>query len=206
MMIKILTVLKSGKEFNAKHVYAIQDMCRRHIHEHEFDFYCLTDLHNLNCNTINLEHGWPTWWSKIELFKIKGPVLYFDLDMIITNNIDCIISSVKNYDFIGLHDQWHPEDINSSMMYWKNDMSALYNDFIVNPRQNINKFKGDQDYISSKITDRSYIQDVAPGQVMSYKANLNDGEDFDKYKHNIVFFHGPPRPWEQNIIPYNYEV
>jgi hypothetical protein len=69
-MLTICTVLRSGGEFKPEHVYTMQDMCYQYIKKHEFTFQCLSNLQDLNCNTINLSHNWPKWWSKIELFNI----------------------------------------------------------------------------------------------------------------------------------------
>lgn len=206
MKLKIFTVLKSGKTFKPAHVYAIKSMCEKFIKNHQFDFYCLSDLTNLMCKTIKLKHDWPTWWSKIELFKQTGPALYFDLDIIINKNIDSIINSIKEVEFCGLKDQWHPRDINSSIMYWSRDMTRLYNDFSKRPDEYIKNYKGDQDYISAKINNRIYMQDLNPSEIVSYKANILSGKNFDPKHHKIVYFHGPPRPWEQHTIPYNYVI
>ena len=35
------------------------------------EFICLTDL-DLDCQTLALDHDWPGWWSKIELFRLPS--------------------------------------------------------------------------------------------------------------------------------------
>ena len=60
------------------------------------------------------------WWAKLELFKAfpKGErVLYFDLDTVITGNIDDIAS--YSGDFIALTDFYHPRNIGSGVMAWE---------------------------------------------------------------------------------------
>ena len=90
-MLKIVTVFKTGDRkhtnhrsvFDPIHVLNMRDMCKKHI-TIPFQFYCLTNdpqLNLLKTEKIPLKYKWPTWWSKFELFNIKGPVLYFDLDI-----------------------------------------------------------------------------------------------------------------------------
>ena len=200
--LKVLSVLKSGGIYNDSHVYALESMCKDNILEHDYDFYCLTDYDNLTCKSIKLKDGFKGWWSKIELFKIEPPVLFFDLDTIIVNPIDDIITNISNVDFCGLHDQWFPNTIQSAIMYWSVDMSFIYDKFMEDPSTPINSMWGDQNFINTLIPNKKYIQDHANGRIVSFKANLNHGKLFDKNNHQIVYFHGKPRPWEQNIIKY----
>lgn len=200
--LKVLSVLKSGGIYNESHVYALQSMLENNILEYDYDFLCLTDHESLNCNSIKLKHNFQSWWSKIELFNIEPPVLYFDLDTIIINPIDDIINKIKDVDFCGLHDQWFPNTLGSGIMYWSKNMSFIYNDFLHNPLTPIQNMWGDQDFINTLVPNKKYIQDYADGSIVSFKANLNHGKLFNKEKHKIVYFHGKPRPWEQNIIKY----
>ena len=200
-MIKIITVLKSGREYKPEHVYAIQNMCKENI-DADYSFVCLSDLDDLECDSIKLEHDWPTWWSKMEVFKIKGPCLFFDLDTLICGNIDEVIENLQQTEMCMLKDQWNKGDMGSGMMYWKNDMSNVYNEFKKNAQHYMSKFRGDQNFINSLFPDKCYIQDYCNGEVVSFKANLNYGRTYDPEKHKIVYFHGPPRPWMQRVVDY----
>ena len=200
--LKVLSVLRSGGIYNESHVYALESMCENNILKHDYDFYCLTDHDNLACKSIKLKNGFKGWWSKIELFKIEPPVLFFDLDTIIVNPIDDIISRISNIDFCGLHDQWFPNTIQSAIMHWSVDMSFIYHKFMEDPLTPINSMWGDQDFINTLVPNKKYIQDYADGSIVSFKANLDHGKLFNKEKHKIVYFHGLPRPWDQNVIEY----
>ena len=186
-MLKILTVLKSskGSRFHKKkccdtalhsnHVLKIRDMFKRYLTlEHEF--FCLTDILDINCNTIPLEHNWPGWFSKLELFKIKGPVLYVDLDTIILNNLDSYILSLKDEQFCTLPLRWpnirpcldsrtpsnhKTNKVMSSIMYWSNDMSFLYEEFLKLPywehwSLDERDFRSDQEIINCLLTTRKH--------------------------------------------------
>lgn len=201
MSLKILTVLKSGGDFYPEHVYKIKDMCDRHIKKNSFSFHCLSDV-DLSCDTIKLEHNWPRWWSKIEIFKQQGPCLFIDLDTIICGDISDIIKNLKNSGFCMLKDQWHKGTMGSGLAYWDKDVSHIYEKFKLDPEKNMNEYEGDQNFINSIFEEKKYIQDYCNGEIVSFKANLEFGRKFDPNFHKIVYFHGPPRPWQQNIISY----
>ena len=201
MRLKILTVLKSGGDYGPYHVLKIKDMCEKYIKDIDFSFFCLSDI-DVDCETIPLEHNWPKWWSKIELFKQKGTCLFIDLDTIICGDISQVIEKISVNDYCMLKDQWHPKTMGSGIIYWSNDLSFIYNKFKKSPQEYISKFTGDQDFINDIISEKKYIQDYCDGEVVSFKANLNFGRDFNPDLHSIVYFHGPPRPWQQGVIPY----
>ena len=227
-------------EFTANHVYKIRDMCLKYITEHEF--YCLTDCNKItDVNTIPLVDDLQGWWSKLELFKISGPVLYLDLDVIIVNNIDDIINEIKNNFFVCLT-HWnyfknvteknkqlaYVEGINTSLMYWENDISFLYNEFkkitlaetkeynnkketnfLYNTfSKNWNIIRSDQDVVTFilKKTNKTNIITPFPRwdtDVVTFRRFFTRSKKPKHYsQRKIIVFHGSPRPWEQDIIPY----
>lgn len=192
----VATVLKSGGIYNKSHVERINDMARKHIpHER---FVCLTDT-EVDCESISLEHNLPGWWSKMELFKLQGPVLFMDLDTIVLGDLSSVIDKASDKAFVILRDFYRGENaLQSSLMYWSGDMSYLYDDFI-------NKIDmsdhGDQNYIEKHIKGSvTRWQDITDN-IVSFKVDiLKRGlRESDK----CVIFHGNPRPWEQNVIAYN---
>lgn len=201
MKLKILTVLKSGGDFYPEHVYKIKEMCEEHIKDIDFSFYCFTDL-DLLCNTIKLEHSWPKWWSKIEIFKEEGPCLFIDLDTIVCGDISNIIKNLKNSELCMLKDQWHKNTMGSGLVYWDKDVSYIYEKFKLDPEKHMHEYEGDQNFINHVVKEKKYIQDYCDGEIVSFKANLEFGRKFNPDLHSIVYFHGPPRPWQQGAISY----
>jgi len=131
-MITIATVLRSGGEYEPRHVVALRDMCRRFVPMHRF--ICLTDKPNaLPLETIELLHDWPGWWSKMEIFRLRGPVLYLDLDTVIVRDISPVIELAGDDEFVILRDfyrgRMNKAAMQSSMMLWSGDMSRLYRAF-----------------------------------------------------------------------------
>lgn len=157
-----------------------------------------------------------SWWYKIQLFNPEhhsGPLLYFDLDTVITGNIDWIWQTPTNYlwavrDFKHL---WRPgfNGINSSVMWWDTRKYAyIWENFKQqNLTQIMTKYHGDQDYITDMIPvpDRRFFD---LHRVQSYRWQcLDGGYDFDKRRHlipgngtqipidtSILIFHGNPKP------------
>jgi hypothetical protein len=151
---------------------------------------------DLDVETISLTDGFKGWWSKIELFKLKGPVLFFDLDTIIRGDISHIIDKIKDEKFVILRDFYRKGiSMQSSMMYWNGDMRFIYDAY----KNNDKTFEGDQDFIESVVEKAVYWQDVSQ-EVVSFKCDILRRELLDSDK--VVIFHGQPRPWRQSVIPY----
>ena len=88
--------LKWGTKYPPDHVNRLFSMVRRNLTV-DFTFHCLTedavgldsDIHHLPLETSDLKG----WWYKLSLFRkeffnLEGNILYFDLDVVITGNID----------------------------------------------------------------------------------------------------------------------
>lgn len=82
----VVCVLKSGGEYGPRYVEAMRNMVGRHL-TLPHKFICFSDMGE-GLGFQPLKYGMPGWWSKLELFQVKGPVLYFDLDTVILGNID----------------------------------------------------------------------------------------------------------------------
>jgi hypothetical protein len=155
------------------------------------------------------------WWYKMQLFNTDhhaGALLYFDLDVVVTKNIDWIWHHPLRY-FWSIRDfkyLWRPTDygINSSIMWWDTvKYQHVWQDFTKNVNRTVNQFPGDQDYISYTITEpeRKYFDS---NRVKSWRWQcLDGGYDFTHkiYKKpghgtivendaSILVFHGNPKP------------
>jgi hypothetical protein len=191
----VASVLRSGGDFEPKHVYALQKMCAQYLPPHKF--VCLSDV-DLNCETIPLLHDWVGWWAKMELFRLPS-ALYFDLDTVLTGDCTEIVEAAKQHDFVIMRDVYrgkhNPKAMQSSMMYWSKPVD-LYDKFAALQMYTAG---GDQAYIEHFMRDKvTYWQDIADG-IVSFKADvLPKGLD----DANVVIFHGKPRPWEQTRVSY----
>ena len=97
------------------------------------DFYVFTDhvkMHKMVSEEIKIKQFPETdlqgWWNKMQLFHPKTPLagttLYMDLDVVITQNIDCFFTYKPEADFVGMNDFNHAtKQWNSSIMRFKNE-------------------------------------------------------------------------------------
>jgi hypothetical protein len=145
---------------------------------------------------------------------VEGTILYFDLDVVITDNIDKLVS--KNGQFYGIRDfnRKFNKDyrcLNSSVMTWLHgDHSIIWEQFIKLPSEAM-RTHGDQDWIW-RIT-KSKIIFWPDSWVQSYKWEIRSRDDlavvdgkrnFVSRVHNpivsadccVLVFHGEPKPHE----------
>jgi len=167
----------------------------------DFKFHCFTDnsaminsdiiVHNLPSN--NLEG----WWNKLYLFSndIAIPygekILFVDLDTIITNNIDDLLTHIPR-SIVGLRSFFKPTVFASGLMLWYHGVhSHVWSNFIEDPEKHIKRIKlgGDQIWIGENVKDPEYWQDLFPEKVVSYKAHCSKGLPD---KASIVCYHGTP--------------
>ena len=157
-----------------------------------------------------------SWWYKMQLFDANqhsGSLLYFDLDTVITGNLDWIWQTPTEYlwavrDFKYL---WRPTfyGINSSVMWWDTEKYAyIWKKFKQQDLSHtMQSYHGDQDYITNNIDahDRRFFDTT---RVKSWRWQcLDSGYDFRQRRHltpgtgtqlfpqtSIMVFHGNPKP------------
>jgi len=232
-MLTIACVLKSGGDFDEKYVWSLFDNVTNNLKDTEYQFVVLTDMvsylfnervkkaHGFIpavCNdygkiiTIPLINYWPGWWAKIELFKLKGPVLYFDLDTYVCGDISLaaenLLIEAKNDvspSFFMLESFASkrfnsPHKWASGVMAWTGDWSSIYDDFMPS---DMDEYEWDQRYIVSALgnTIIQPVQDLIP-DIVSYKHHCKNGIPEGT---QVVCFHGKPRPHDVGA-PYFEEV
>lgn len=221
-MLTIACVLKTGKfdngkfkdiEYRPDHVLWLKKMVERYVTV-PHRFVCLSNVDIPGCEVIPLVHNWPTWWSKIELFRpnlFDDKVFYQDLDTVIIKNIDDMVNygGVGNF-FVVLKNLSRGVGFGSGLMSWRGDYSQLYEIFKQNPDKYILDYSkhgsrwGDQGFLQERIVNAKYWQDLFPGTITSYyfdmkmKNKINPPE-----RTKIVCFQGKPKPWEvkANWVP-----
>lgn len=126
-------------------------------------FVCLSNTTVLGVETIPLVHNWDGWWSKVEMFRpglFDGPVLSFDLDVMITGNIDALAGPFPNLMMLA---DVMPGMKNSTCMWWDARdpvYGAIYEAFRIDPPgraayHHLFNYKsmGDQGLINDIITE-----------------------------------------------------
>ena len=211
-MLTIACVLKSGGDYDWEYVNRLRNNINDHITQ-LYKFVVMTDMWQDmttppdGVEVWNLESEFKTYWSKLELFRLKGEVLYFDLDTIILKGLDFLIEGIRTMV------SFHPKEKHffmmrafnrhrryaSGIMAWNGDFEWLYSS--TKPEMIERYGKWEQDYIVDRMLSMrqkiSFIDDCSGGGIVSYKHHCT--EDIPKSA-NIICFHGKPRPREVNWL------
>lgn len=180
----LIACVRKGDKYGPEYVLKLQRMVRRHLPpEAGCTFVCLTDKHIPGVLCENLTEDLPGWWSKLEVFKLGEPTLYFDLDVVITGNL----SPVLAWQGFGIVRDWWLPGFNSSVMRLNGDEEYLLRDF---RRDLMNRYHmGDQQWITERMPDaKTFPAHWFP----SLKAN----KCFDAPPDDAlaIIFHGEPKP------------
>lgn len=206
----IACVLRSGGVYDVDYVNRLANAVNRHVTV-PHKFICLTDVtEDFNENVhevVKLQHNYPGWWSKIELFRrdlyFTHDWFFFDLDTIILHNIDSIISDDSH--FIGLDDFYYPGQLGSGLLAWKQRWcSHIYDEFVGASDAVIRTHeRGDQQWIQSKLAFFASFQQKYPQSVISFKKHCQRLSKDIVVPHGakILCFHGTPKPHE--LLQYN---
>lgn len=146
-----------------------------------------------------LRDGPESWWAKLGLFEpgrfpAGERVVYFDLDTIITGDL----SDLFDYDgpFMALRDWWQPGQLNSSVMSWTaGEADHIWTNWVKAGKPTDDP-RGDQAWITSQMPDAVKVQDILPGQLVSFKAHCLGGVPEGV---RAVCYHGQPRPHETDL-------
>jgi len=125
-----------------------------------FKFYCLTESSKNVCSDINVlplpEIDIQGWWYKPYVFSkdlpIQGTILYLDLDLVITGNLDKLFSFAPTH-FCIIRDfnrilRPNYDRFNSSVMRFEHgNLDYLWQKFKKEYKKITSKFFGDQDFI-----------------------------------------------------------
>ena len=218
-LIKIIC-LKWGEKYGAEYVNRLYYAVKRNT-TIPFEFWCFTD----NAAGIHIDvkkHRLPhareldTWWNKLWLFssempfKINDIILYIDLDTLIVNNIDDIITVPQKGDIIMLKDFYYgvaktAGKAASGIMSWTHGSRFdIWKRFIANPTQAVKMCEphGDQRWIeiwTDQSGQRRYWQEILPDKVISYKVHCQNGLPSSA---SVVCYHGRPSIPESARTPY----
>lgn len=174
-MLSVVCVL-SGGEYNQSHVKRLETQIAVYLKQ-PYNFVCIDDS------------PYPGFWAKISLFepeRFNGRVLYLDLDVTITGNLDEIV----NYDCaFGIIKDWNLPGVNSSVMVWNSGvLDHLYTYFT--PKV-LDRLHGDQNWINEKMLGSIKF----PKEwCLSYKKHIRPtGKIPESCK--VICYHGKIKPW-----------
>jgi hypothetical protein len=207
-MIDVVCVMW-GDKFSDIHVQTLKAMVERNT-TIEHDFICFSDREIEGIKTRQLPTGFKGWWNKMFLFSdeamLNERVVYLDLDTMITDNIDWLLTYEGN--FMGIEDlgvnNHKYEDVRkyqgkmqSGVMSWNSrECYDIWEAFDANKEVWMEKYRGDGEFLNDLVDPTDLLQHKFPNKLRSYKYEcyengLPEGT-------SIVCFHGEPSP-EQAI-------
>ena len=204
--------MKWGTKYTSNDVNILHSMVKRHL-TIPHRFVCLTDnkkgiIDEVECFDMpNIDvpeavDGSP--WRKLGMFSEKignlsGKALFLDLDIVITDNIDCFFTFSNKFTII---ENWTQKGrgIGNSSVYCytigaHSDVIQYYRDHI---EEVTNKYSNEQIYLSRKIGDidywpaswcKSFKRHCIPTYIVRYFMTPVKPKDV-----KIVVFHGNPKP------------
>jgi hypothetical protein len=194
----IICCVKTGDKYGDDYVLNLRDGVAKHwTAPHQF--VCFTDkpVDGVTCKPLPADL--PGWFAKLGLFKLGRPLIYFDLDVVITGSL-LPLRCFRNV-FAAIKDWWLP-GFNSSVMCLTGKERDIWYRF--KPDMIPTLTMGDQQYISQEIPNGMTFP---PTWFPSYKANnCTDGAPHGAL---AIILHGHPKPhelsgwvnqaWRQNV-------
>ena len=186
-----------GDKFDEQYVHNLKSAVQRNT-TIEHRFVCFSDRQIEGVDTILLNPGLNGWWNKLQMFdgRIKGRVVYLDLDTLVVDNIDWLLNyegifaGIEDLGSVNSHQPHLKNKLQSGVLAWNADyMSWIHLEFILQKDDITSRFRGDGEYLNSIIKHRDLLQHLYPNEIKSYKYQVYpdkiDGA-------SIVCFHGRP--------------
>ena len=204
-----------GEKYPVEYVQKLYNMVTRNTTLH-INFFVFTDhvkMEKMVEGNINIrqfpEHDLQGWWNKMQLFHpktaLEGITLYMDLDVVITDNIDCFFTYKPELRFIGMNDFNPTTQLwNSSIMRFDSKQlhGDLWDKFYKDRSELYRRFPGDQNLISEFLKNSPGCDSFPDSWTQSYKWYDRSGTRYSTsamtYEHNgeslVTVFHGQPNP------------
>ena len=218
-----IVCLKHGTLYSADYVNRLYNMVKRNC-TLDYEFVCLTDDPkgiDSNVKILPLPGGIAGWWCKPYMFSkdlpLNGTVLYMDLDVVISSNIDKLITWQPNQwctirDFTRvMRPKW--QKYNSSVVRFKTgDLDFVWTEYEKNKVEIQKRLHGDQDWLweatrhkQAMLYPDSWIQSwkwevrkdkaFKPGGLRGRRTfNKIDNLAKPNIECSICVFHGDPNP------------
>lgn len=176
-MLTVACVLSPGPTYNQSHVARLRMMVAQHLNQ-SYRFVCLDDS------------PFTGWWAKASLFepgRFEGRVLYLDLDVTVTGNLDDLADFPAPFALIK---DWNRIGFNSSIMAWDaGTVDSLFTEFDNSVTE---RFRGDQDWIWAKRHDAATFP---KDWCVSFRKQMYIGVPFPDDM-RVLVFHGAFKPWD----------
>ena len=178
----LISCVKTGDKYSHEYVTRLRDGVARHL-SIPHQFLCFTDdpVEGVECSPLPMDL--PGWWAKVGLAKVGTPMLYLDLDVIITGDL----REVAEWEGFGIIKDWYLPGFNSSVMKFTGDEDDIWRAFEPSVMSRIKT--GDQQWFTMMRPDaKTFPAEWFP----SYKGMSDHGSPPSGTK--AVIFHGNPKP------------
>lgn len=177
-----IACVKTGNKYSDEYVLKLRNGVQRYLSQpHEFVCYTDRPVDGVTCRDLPAEL--PGWWAKIGLFKLREPLIYFDLDMVITGKLDPLL----DWEGFGILSDYWLALYNSSVMVLSGNEGHVFDNLTADDIARCKR--GDQEWITEQLLG----------------ANLFPKNWFPSLKANRCFagfpdgalavnFHGDPKP------------
>ena len=214
-----------GNKYKTEFVNVLYNMVERHMTvPHKFIIYTdhvkmqkLVKGDNVEVRKLPF-HDYTGWWNKLTLFSpeanLEGDCLYFDLDVVITDNIDCFATYEPDTKFVGMNDfNKHTGMFNSSVMRFNNEVMTKHVwEPYLKEKGRFMKLQGDQNVISETIKKTKLWKSFPDDWTFSAKWYDREKPRFHRSNWTFEFkpgskvavFHGKPDP-NQLADPHPHE-
>lgn len=239
MLLKnIILCMKWGDKYGADYVNRLYNMVDRHL-SIPFEMVCLTDdskgiVSEVRCFDIpplDLPAGSPErGWNKLstfepDLYGLEGQALFLDLDVVITDNIDCFFTYKQGQEdgrFLVIHDWKRPWRITGNTSVYRFELGA-FPDVLPYFRENFDSirknFRNEQAFLCSFLKTHYNTLHYWPSSwCKSYKYHCLKKLPFAWWQaptcpadSKIIIFHGEVNPpdainggggkWYRHILP-----
>lgn len=173
-----------GDKYEIDYVYRLQGMVEKNL-TIPYRFVCVTEHDIPGVDTVKPLSDYKSWWVKLDLFQIAtGRSLYFDLDVVITGNLDYLAEYTKLVFSAPMN--WAQSGyggIQSSVMAWNGTWKEPY--LLFDYDKDSERLWGDQEFLTELAGDR-FVK--LPG-IYSYKYHCRNGLIPEA---RVVVFHGKP--------------
>lgn len=188
-----------GTKYPRGYVYALRDAVAQHLSiDHEF--VCITTDNFPGIRTRKPFVPYHGWWQKIGLFAptiATGPSLYFDLDVVITGDLDYLVPyTAPAAAPLAAPANWAQSGhggIQSSVMAWPGNWFEPFEKFKPQWPDISQRLWGDQEFLWELLGDNwTRIPHVG-----SYKYHVRPSGSVPDWM-RVCVFHGKPDPHEVN--------
>lgn len=215
--------LKHGTKYSSDYVNRLYNMVARNC-TLDYEFVCLTnDPAGLNTKikSLPLPSGISGWWCKPYMFSkdlpLNGTVLYMDLDVVISNNIDKLFTwspghwcTIRDFTRV-MRPKW--QKYNSSVIRFETGaLDFVWTDYNKDKVNIQKRFHGDQDWLYEATYKRQAPMLYPDSWILSWKWEVRSNRRFKpggvkgkrvletienvtpRPECSICVFHGDPNP------------